>query len=166
MTRLVNHALNQCNSYCCIKGSLGMKVLVIFFTVLILGCSTGRPANLGITDGKLLPCPDSPNCVSSQSQEKRHFIEPIRYEGDQQRAMNRLITVIKGMKRSKIETVTDVYVHAEFTSAVFRFVDDAEFYIDDNTKTIHMRSASRIGYSDLGVNRKRLEEIRSMFNAR
>ena len=144
-----------------------MNSLVLLLPiVLIIGCSAGRPANLGITNGKLLPCPDSPNCVSSQSQDKKHFIEPIRYEGDKQQSRDRLIAVIQGMKRSRIVVVRDDYIHAEFTSAIFRFVDDIEFYIDDKAKTIHMRSASRIGYSDLGVNRKRLDKITSMFNAR
>lgn len=143
-----------------------MKGLVLLLLVLMFGCSTGRPVNLGITDGKLLPCPDSPNCVSSQSQDKRHFIEPIRYEGDLKKARDRLIAAIQVMKRARIVTVRDDYIHAEFTSAVFRFVDDVEFYFDDDSKTIHMRSAARIGYSDFGVNRKRLEEIISMFNAR
>ena len=141
-------------------------IVLLLPIVLIIGCSAGRPANLGINNGKLLPCPDSPNCVSSQSQDKKHFIEPIRYEGDQQQAMDRMIAVIQGMKRSRIVVVRDDYIHAEFTSAIFRFVDDVEFYIDDKAKTIHMRSASRIGYSDLGVNRKRLDKIKSMFNAR
>jgi uncharacterized protein (DUF1499 family) len=141
-------------------------LVLLLLMVLMFGCSVGRPVNLGITDGKLLPCPDSPNCVSSQSKDKRHFIEPVRYEGDQQWARDRLIAVIKGMRRSKIETVRDDYIHAEFTSAIFRFVDDIEFYFDDNTKTMHIRSAARIGYSDFGVNRKRLEEIRSLFMAR
>lgn len=146
---------------------MGMNGLVLLLLmVLMSGCSAGRPTNLGTTDGKFLPCPDSPNCVSSQSQDKKHFIEPVRYEWDQQQARDRLFAVIQGMKRSKIETVRDDYIHAEFTSAIFRFVDDVEFYFDDNTKTIHIRSASRIGYSDLGVNRKRLEYIRSMFNTR
>jgi uncharacterized protein (DUF1499 family) len=143
-----------------------MKGLVLLLIVLMFGCSAGRPVNLGTTNGNLLPCPDSPNCVSSQSKDKRHFIEPVRYEGDQQWARDRLIAVIKGMRRSKIETVRDDYIHAEFTSAIFRFVDDVEFYFDDNTKTMHIRSAARIGYSDFGVNRKRLEEIRSLFMAR
>ena len=141
-------------------------LVLLLLMVLMFGCSVGRPVNLGITDGKLLPCPDSPNCVSSQSKDKRHFIEPVRYEGDQQWARDRLIAVIKGMRRSKIETVRVDYIHAELTSAIFRFVDDVEFYFDDNTKTMHIRSAARIGYSDFGVNRRRLEEIRSLFMAR
>jgi uncharacterized protein (DUF1499 family) len=145
------------------EGLMEMNGLVLLlFIVLMLGCSAGRPVNLGITHGKSLPCPDSPNCVSSQSPDKRHFIEPIPYEGEQQLARDRLVAVIQGMKRSKIVTASDDYIHAEFTSAFFRFVDDVEFYFDSEAKTIHMRSASRIGYSDFGVNRKRLEDIKSM----
>ena len=137
---------------------------VFSFTVMMLGCSACQPHNLGITDGKLSPCPDSPNCVSSQSSDKKHFIEPVRYEGTKRRAMERLIEVIQGMKRCRIITMDDHYIHAEFTSAFFRFVDDVEFYFDSKAKVIHMRSASRIGYSDFGVNRKRVEKLRSLFN--
>jgi uncharacterized protein (DUF1499 family) len=136
---------------------------VVLFAMMILGCSAYQPPNLGITDGKLSQCPDSPNCVSSQSLDKRHFIEPVRYEGTEQMAMERLTGVIRGMKRCRIITMEDHYIHAEFTSASFRFVDDVEFYFDTEAKIIHMRSASRIGYSDFGVNRERLEKVRSLF---
>ncbi len=136
---------------------------IIFLAAVVLGCSGGRPANLGMTDGKLAACPDSPNCVSSQSSDPRHFIEPLRYEGTRQEARDRLLAAIRGQKRSKVVTAGDHYIHAEFTSAVFRFVDDAEFYFDDASKTIHVRSAARIGYSDFGVNRRRLEKLKSAF---
>jgi uncharacterized protein (DUF1499 family) len=69
------------------------------------------------------------------------------------------------MKRVRIVTAEECYLHAEFTSALFRFVDDVEFLLDDGTKTIHVRSASRVGYSDLGVNRRRVEAIRYRFDA-
>jgi uncharacterized protein (DUF1499 family) len=138
--------------------------VVFLFIIMILGCSAYRPLNLGITDGKLSPCPDSPNCVSSQSSDKRHFIEPLRYEGTKHEAMERLIDVIQGMKRCRIITMDDHYIHAEFTSAFFRFVDDVEFYFDSEAKVIHMRSASRTGNSDFGVNRQRMEKVRSLFN--
>ena len=133
---------------------------------MMLGCSACQPLNLGVTDGKLSPCPDSPNCVSSQSSDKKHFIEPVRYEGTEQTPMERIIEVIQGMKRCRIITMDNHYIHAEFTSAFFRFVDDVEFYFDSKAKIIHMRSASRIGYSDFGVNRQRMEEVRSLFNNR
>jgi uncharacterized protein (DUF1499 family) len=140
-----------------------MEMTILLLSAVVFGCSASRPAHPGMTDGKFQPCPDSPNCVSSQSPDKKHFIEPIHYEGTQQQAKDRLINVIQGMKRSKIVTDLDHYIHAEFTSAFFRFVDDVEFYFDDRAKTLHVRSASRIGRSDFGVNRKRIEELRSRF---
>ena len=78
-------------------------------------------------------------------------------------AQEKMITLIQGIKRAKIITVTDNYLHAEFTSAIFRFVDDVELYFDDVTKRIHMRSAARSGHYDFGVNRKRLEAIKSEY---
>lgn len=130
---------------------------------MITQCSRSRPANLGVTDGKLSPCPDSPNCVSSQSTDKKHYIEPLRYQGTLAETRGRLVSVLYSISRSTVVTVQENYIHAEFTSRFFRFVDDVEFYFDDNHKTIHLRSASRTGYSDLGVNRKRIERIRNRF---
>ena len=140
-----------------------MEMTILLLSAVVFGCSASRPAHPGMTDGKLQPCPDSPNCVSSQSPDKQHFVEPIHYEGTEQQAKDRLMNVIQGMKRAKIVTDLDHYIHAEFTSAFFRFVDDVEFYFDDRAKTLHVRSASRIGHSDFGVNRKRIEELRSRF---
>jgi uncharacterized protein (DUF1499 family) len=91
------------------------------------------------------------------------FIEPIHYEETQQTVQKKMITLIQGMKRAKIITVTVDYLHAEFTSVFFRFVDDVEFYFEEVTKTIHMRSAARSGYYDFGINRKRLETIKSEY---
>jgi uncharacterized protein (DUF1499 family) len=138
---------------------------VVSLAVLFVGCAGSRPMRMGVTDGKFIPCPDSPNCVSSQSPDKSHAIEPLSYKGTLPEARARLLAVIKGMKRANIVTEQALYIHAEFTSAVFRFVDDAEFYIDDTQKVIHVRSAARLGYFDFGVNRKRMETIRQLFNS-
>jgi uncharacterized protein (DUF1499 family) len=138
---------------------------LLCLVVMMVGCSGNRPSQIGVTSGKLAPCPDSPNCVSSQSLDKRQAIEPLRYEGAAEAAMQELIDVIQGMKRARITTARERYLHAEFTSLLFRFVDDVEFLLDEGSKTIHIRSASRVGYSDLGVNRKRVEMIRSRFDA-
>jgi uncharacterized protein (DUF1499 family) len=135
----------------------------LVFTVL--ACAGSRPANLGVKDQRLAPCPDSPNCVSSQTKDSKHHIEPLHYDGTQEEARERLLAVLQGMKRSKIVTNDGHYIHIEFTSAVFRFVDDTEFFFDDAKKAIVMRSAARLGYYDFGVNRKRLEAIRSGFVA-
>ena len=129
-------------------------------SMVLISCQSVRPANLGTHDGKLGPCPSSPNCVSSQSSDDAHRISPLTYSGPAADAMKKLTVVIQTFPRTSVITVSDSYLYAEFTSTLFRFVDDVEFVIDDDAKVIHVRSASRMGYSDLGVNRKRVEEIR------
>jgi len=141
-------------------------LFALVVSVMFASCSGSRPTNLGMREGKLSPCPESPNCVSSQSTDERHFIAPLSYDGSRAEARDKLVSIVQSMKRSSIISKEDTYIHAEFTSALFRFIDDVEFYFDDTAKTIHMRSASRVGYSDLGVNRKRIEAIRSKFTPR
>jgi len=92
-----------------------------------------------------------------------HRIEPAAFRGSLEETREKLLEIVRVMKRTKVVRVERDYIHAEFTSALFRFVDDVEFYLDEAAKTVHMRSASRIGYSDLGVNRKRMETIREAF---
>ena len=138
---------------------------LLCLVVMIVGCSGSRSSQIGVAGGRLAPCPDSPNCVSSQSEDKGHAVAPLRYEGAAEAAMQELVGVIRGMRGARIKTAQERYIHAEFTSFLFRFVDDVEFLLDDGSKTIHVRSASRVGYSDLGVNRRRVEAIRSLFDA-
>jgi uncharacterized protein (DUF1499 family) len=126
--------------------------------------SGSRPTNLGVTDGKLAACPSSPNCVSSQSQDTEHQIEPLRYEGTAAKAIAKLKTTIAALPRTEIIQTTDDYLYVEFTSALMGFVDDVEFYVNPDQPVIEVRSASRLGESDLGVNRQRLEAIRTAFN--
>lgn len=120
-----------------------------------------RPNNLNVRDGKLAPCPNTPNCVSSQSSDAEHSIEPLTYNSTPVKAMADLKSVIQAMKKTEIITENENYLYAEFTSAIMGFVDDVEFYLDKDAKVIHVRSASRLGKSDLGVNRKRIETIRT-----
>lgn len=136
---------------------------ILLGSLILLQCSGARTPGPGIADGKLRPCPVSPNCVSSQSPDKAHYVEPFRYQDAVAEARQRLLTVISSFPRTRIVTLLDNYIHCEFTSALFRFVDDVEFYFDEDVQTIHVRSASRVGYSDLGVNRKRIEQIREKF---
>jgi len=143
-----------------------MKVglISIISTAAIFATCCGKlPESMGIKDGKLAECPDKPNCVSSMTKDVSHFIEPFKYTADFKKAKSALVESIKAQDRSVIISETENYIHAEFKSKVFRFVDDVEFLIDDNFKTIHLRSASRTGYSDMGVNRKRMENLRSVF---
>jgi uncharacterized protein (DUF1499 family) len=121
---------------------------------------------LGINNNKLTPCPKTPNCVNSQADAEKHYIQPISYAETQQEAHDLLLQILESEKRTEIMTAQQNYIRVEFTSALFRFVDDVEFYFPEgkaDEKVIHVRSASRVGYSDLGANRKRIERIRSKF---
>jgi len=131
--------------------------------LLLVSCSGTKLTGPGVKDGQLAPCPGSPNCVSTRAQDEKHRMDPIRYTGTKEQAHLRLVKVITSMPRTKIVTDRGDYLHVVFTSRLFRFRDDVEFVLDDAEKLIHFRSASRLGYSDLGVNRKRMEEIGKRF---
>jgi len=113
--------------------------------------------------GKLSPCPKSPNCVSSLAVDKEHFITPIPYGGNNALTKHKLLEILNSFKRTRVVRIEGNYIQAEFVSSVFRFVDDVEFYLDDAVKVIQVKSASRTGYSDFGVNRRRVEMIRKKF---
>ena len=134
---------------------------VIFF--IFSRCLAGVPDNLGLKNQLLSPCPGTPNCVSSQEKNSQHRIQPIIFEGSLELAKERLYRVINSMRGTRIITQEDVYWHVEFTTQLLRFIDDVEFYFDESQSLIHVRSASRQGYWDLGVNRRRVETIRSRF---
>ncbi|MGH8454105.1 MAG: DUF1499 domain-containing protein [Nevskiales bacterium] len=121
-----------------------------------------RPTNLGVTNGKLAPCPSKPNCVSSQAPDKAHAIAPLAFKGDAAAAMQKLKKLLESMPRTQIVDSRADYLYAECSTAMMGFVDDVEFYCDG--KVIHARSASRLGYSDWSVNRKRIEAIRAAFS--
>ena len=141
------------------------RYCLLYLAIMMVGCAESRSSQVGVTSGRLLICPDSPNCVSSQSDDPRHAIAPLQYEGTAEKARALLIKTVLGMKRSRIVISEELYLHVEFTSTFFRFVDDVEFLLDDGKKLIHVWSASRVGNSDFGVNRKRVEEIRTRFDA-
>ena len=111
---------------------------------------------------QLAPCPSSPNCVSTQAQDQEHSIAPIRYQKSRSEAKEALKEIVRSLPRTRLVEGNETYLHYEFTSLLLRFVDDVEFLFDDEAKTIHFRSASRIGHSDFGVNRRRMEEIRKL----
>lgn len=119
---------------------------------------------IGIVNGKLHPCPKSPNCVSTQATGNKHKIDPIQFSGSLIEAKDKIINIVSSLKRSKIITNKENYIHVEFRTATFKFVDDVEFLFDDSDKIIHFRSRARLGYSDMGVNRKRMETIRNMYS--
>ena len=141
------------------------QALVLLFALSLAGCSAPRPDTLGLVDGKLRPCPDSPNCVLSTAPGHKgqdQAVEPLRYAGAMESARDRLLEVLRAEQRVEVVTVAQNYIHAEFTTPLMRYIDDVEFLFETQGR-IDLRSASRIGRSDLGANRKRVERLRAAF---
>lgn len=158
-----------------IKFSLLAVVLLVAIAIIWVGVRIAlpdsptifagtRPDNLGIESGKLADCPSTPNCVSSQSADREHYIEPLTYQSNATDAIAKLKTIIDSQDRTKLIAETGNYLYAEFASRWMGYVDDVEFYVNEQSKTIDTRSASRLGESDLGVNRQRIESIRKQLS--
>lgn len=143
---------------------LSVISLLICFTLinsLILPLPTWAAASgLGINNGYLAPCPTSPNCVVSQNGDDKHAIAPLEYHVDRDTARATLLKVLSVVPRTEVVEQTNDYIHALSQSRIFKFVDDVEFYLPADEKVIHVRSASRVGDWDLGVNHRRIEQIR------
>jgi uncharacterized protein (DUF1499 family) len=118
-----------------------------------------RPDNLGMTNGRLAPCRRTPNCVSSQADpsDREHYIAPIALRGDAMAAVRRAVAA---MPRATVIAERENYLYAEFRSKLLGYVDDVEFFYDG--AAIQVRSASRLGRRDFGVNRKRVEQLRAL----
>ena len=142
---------------------LAVALLAAGWSGLLAGT---RPA-LGVGDGQLMPCPPTPNCVASQANaaDPAHHVAPIAFRTDAANAWAALIAAVRGTAGATIVAERPGYLHAEFSSPVLGFVDDVEFQLDAGAKRIHVRSASRLGRSDLGVNRARIEAIRARLAA-
>lgn len=117
-------------------------------------CAGEPPQDIGVVDGRLTACPDSPNCVTSYASDETHGIAPLQATLEQVRG------VLNGMERTNIVNQDGNYLYVEFTTALMGYVDDVEFLYDPAAGVTHVRSASRLGYSDLGANRKRIEALR------
>lgn len=142
--------------------AIALFVLVALF---ILGYRSQSGEAFGLVEGRLKPCPDTPNCVSSEPlTDSSRLVEPLVYtEGQAAQVMSRLKAIIRDMG-GIIQVEQADYLAASFTSPVFRFVDDLEVRVDSAQKTIHLRSASRVGRKDFGVNRKRVEHLGKAFH--
>jgi len=147
-----------------VLGTVFHAMVVLAGSALLAGCSGARPATLGSEKGRLAPGPSSPNCVSSLADDDRHRIAPLPFSGATAAAIDSLAGIVRSLPRASVIAATETYLHAEFRSAVFRFVDDVEFLADESAGVIQVRSAARVGSSDLGVNRKRVETIRARWS--
>ena len=149
-------------------GILGGLAAVAVAGLAFLSCSSTPPPNLGAADGRLSPCPGSPNCVCSQADpaDAGHHVAPLAFTGDPEAAWAAVREALRSMPRTVIVDERPGYLHAEATTALFRFTDDLELLLDAPGGVIHVRSASRVGHSDLGANRSRVEALREAFDAR
>lgn len=139
-----------------------VRVVVIGVVVLaLLSLTQSVPKTLGLTNAKLAACPDSPNCVSSAAEDARHAIAPFALDRSLGATEEELKAAMAKLPRTKLCSQGGTYLHFECRSLIFRFVDDVEFQCDEASKLIHFRSASRVGHSDLGVNRRRMEAVRA-----
>ena len=141
-----------------VTAAIGFLVMVLFAR----GDSVAAKGTGG--SDALALCPSTPNCVSSRDPDPARRVDPIPFTGDPASGWTRLRKVIAEMKRARIVKEEPGYLHAEFRSALFGFVDDVEFRMDESGGRIEVRSASRTGKYDFGVNRRRVEEIRSRFS--
>ena len=133
-----------------------MKKLLLSILPFLHSCAGDTPENLGVYENKLAPCPNSPNCVSSFDTNAPHLIKPIKAN------LEKIERTLASLNNANIVDRSDNYIRAEFSSRFMGYVDDVEFLYDELENISHVRSASRVGYTDLGANRRRVEKIRSI----
>ena len=132
-----------------------MKKSLLALLPFLTACAGEPPQDIGVRDGRLIACPESPNCVSSYESSEEHSIAAL--DGN----LNQIQQILLTMDGANIVEQSSNYLYAEFTSSLMGYVDDVEFLYDAASNTTHIRSASRVGYSDMGANRGRVEAIHS-----
>lgn len=141
-------------------------VIILCGPLVSASCAAEPPANPGMPEPRLKACPDSPNCVSSDSLDEKHHVAPLKYTISDAEAWQLLQKQIAKLPRTIVVTEKPGYIHVECRSAVFGFVDDLEFQLRAAQGFIAVRSAARTGYYDFGINRRRIEELRrTLLNA-
>ena len=132
-----------------------MKKSLLALLPFLSACAGEPPQDIGVRDGRLIACPESPNCVSSYESSEEHAIAAL--DGN----LNQVQQILVAMDGANIVEQSNNYLYAEFTSSLMGYVDDVEFLYDAASNTTQVRSASRVGYSDMGANRSRIEAIRT-----
>ena len=126
----------------------------------VLGCAGKVPSHLGIQGGALAVCPARPNCVSSDASDDTHHVAPLSLSVAPGQAWSTVRRAVAELPRTNIVADTATYLHAECRSAFFGFVDDLELHLRPDAGQVAVRSGARLGYSDFGVNRGRVETLR------
>jgi len=148
--------------------ALGLLALLSFGGLAVAAYLSQSPPGaeqIGLADGELRPCESASNCVCSEGGGPLGAgVEPFAFEGTSEEAHTKLIALLDATERVEIVVAEPLYVHAVFRSKLFRFADDVEFRIDEDAGVVHVRSASRVGRSDLGANAERVAELRARWN--
>lgn len=144
---------------------IAIPVFILVCFLVILSIISRRKPSLGMVDGRLRPCSARPNCVCSEFKNLPSYVKPLEILGSPNNDWERAKRIIREMG-GKIEFEDESYLWATFRTRIFRFIDDFELRIDEKNEVIHIRSCSRVGYSDMGANRRRIEIIRNGFNPR
>ncbi len=161
---MLNHSPARRSSTSPRRQSPTALLALVLALAWLTGCSGSRPLHLGHVNDQLAPCPDRPNCVSSFAlADDPHFIAPLQIRGDADARWQALQQLIGQTDRAELISATPNYLHVEYRSRLMRFVDDVEFLRQPQTNLIHVRSASRLGYADFGVNRARIEALRTQW---
>jgi uncharacterized protein (DUF1499 family) len=142
--------------------ALAALVVIIGVVLFAYSLASRKQPELGLVDGRLQPCPGTPNCVCSEYQVEGAYVEPLGYDASAESAWIRLKRVVADTG-GEVIAEDDGYLRAIYRTPLIRYIDDVEFRLDASTPVIHVRSASRVGKSDLGANRKRVEKIRAAF---
>jgi uncharacterized protein (DUF1499 family) len=141
-------------------------VLIGIQVVFMVVKNTRIPGGLGVHEGKLSPVPTSPNAVSSQSEDPDKKVEPIPFQGGLKESIEWIKEGLRAYGSIEILEEEENYIHAVHTTGKMKYKDDIEFYFDDESALIQFRSASRIGYSDMGLNRQRYDRFRELLKER
>ncbi|MDX2494501.1 MAG: DUF1499 domain-containing protein [Desulfuromusa sp.] len=140
--------------------------VLLIASLSLISCSGKTPSNLGVSDSGLAPCPASPNCLSSDAHDSAHQTPPFQIDGDPDEAWAVVREIVAALSRTRIVNEAPEYLHAECRSSVFRFVDDLELHLRPSDGIIAVRSASRLGHSDFGVNQRRIDTLRAALISR
>ena len=141
------------------------RIAAIVLALAATACAAPVPEGLGVRDGRLAPCPESPNCVSSDARDSTHRTDPLRYEGDPAAAWAAARRAVEALPRTVVAESSDDYLRAETTTPLMRYVDDLELHLRADRGEIAVRSAARVGWSDMGTNRERVWELRRAFGS-
>ncbi|MFT4605085.1 MAG: hypothetical protein ACI9W4_001824 [Rhodothermales bacterium] len=145
-----------------------LRFVFVFFSATLVGCSGTRPVDIGMVDRQLTNCPETPNCVSSDGDplDEQHYVAALSASGDPAMVWAAVRAAVEDLPRTTIVRETENYLYAESVSRIFRFVDDIEVHWRPSEGVVAVRSASRIGRKDFGVNRKRIERLRELLQVR